>query len=435
MFRIPDNSSRNIPDEELNHLDNFKKISQFKINTKDVENSNLLIFSNQKEKISNEKIFDLNETKLTTNNMMGFVGLNGSEITIHSRFAKGQEDYFLHYMLQKVFSINIFDLKHSSTDENIFDFLLYLFPYYLKKALRQGLYKKYKRNEYNNSNIKGSVNISQHIRTNIPFLGKIAYSVREHSYDNKITQLIRHTIEFITKHKFAFNILTSDSETQNYVREIVQATPTFDKNRKVLIINNNLRPLVHPYFSEYKELQKICLQILRYENLKYGYEKDQIYGLLFDGAWLWEEYLNTILKDCGFKHPRNDILKGGIYLFEKPKSYIRYPDFWKDNFIIDAKYKRLNNGISRHDMNQIISYMYVKRAESGGFLFPIANDKKVEDKEIGILNGYGGKVKTWALSIPQKAETFGKFCSKILENEKILKENINEMSKKEYATF
>lgn len=425
MLRISDNSSKNIPDEELKHLPNFQKIAQLKISTKDENNSNLLIFSNQKEKISNEHIFSLNGTQLTTYNIMGFVGLNGSELTIHSRFAKEKEDYFLHYMLQKVFSINLFDLKHRSTHENIFDFLLYLFPYYLRKALRQGLYKEYKRKEYNNSNIKGAVNISKHIRTNLPFAGKIAYSSREHSYDNKITQLIRHTIEYISKHTLAHNILTSDSEMQNRVGKIIQATPTFDKNSKITILNNNLRPLIHPYFSEYKDLQKICLQILRYEGLKYGQEKDKIYGLLFDGAWLWEEYLDTILKDCNFKHPRNDISKGAIYLFKDLKGYKRYPDFWKDKFIIDAKYKRLDNKrIDRNDMNQIISYMYVKQAELGGFIFPKESGINGIENDIGILNGYGGRVKTWGFPIPEESIDFKTFSSKIKEKELELKELI-----------
>ena len=39
--------------------------------------------------------------------------------------------------------------------------------------------------------------------------------------------------------------------------------------------------------------------------MKYGRDDDEIYGVLFDGAWLWEEYLNTFLADIGFEHPRN----------------------------------------------------------------------------------------------------------------------------------
>ena len=431
MLRVSDNSSCHISNEELEHLPNFEKIAQLKINNNGDANHNLLIFSNQKETISNEHIFSINETTLTTNNIMGFVGLNESEITIQSRFSNGDKDFFLHYMLQKVFSINLFDLKHSTANENVFDFLLYLFPFYLNKALRQGIYKEYKRKEYNNSNIKGAVNIARHIKNNIPFTGEIAYSSREHSYDNRITQLIRHTIEFIRKHRFAHNILSSNSESQNRVNEIIQATPSYEHNRKISVVNNNLRPLIHPYFSEYMDLQKICLQILRYEGLKYGQEKNKIYGLLFDGAWLWEEYTNTILKDCGFKHPRNDLSKGGIHLFKTPKSYIRYPDFWKDRFIIDAKYKMLGSKrIDRNDMNQIISYMYVKQAQIGGFIYP-EKEHKISDleKEIGILYGYYGIVKTWCIPIPSESSSFKEFCVSIQENEATIKEIIKENDK------
>lgn len=431
MLRISDNSTRFIPNDELKHLSDFEKIANLKINNNGGINHNLLVFSNQQEKISNEQIFSINETTISTNNLMGFVGLNESEVTIHSRFAIDDKDYFLHYMLQRVFSINLFDLKHRTAQESVFDFLLYLFPFYLKKALRQGVYKEYKRKEYNNANIKGAVNIAQHIKKNFPFRGAIAYSSREHSYDNKITQLIRHTIEFIKKHRFAFSILSNDTETHNSVAEIIQATPTYELNCKTSIINKNLRPLVHPYFSAYEDLQKICLQILRYEGLKYGQEKDKIYGLLFDGAWLWEEYTNTVLKDCGFKHPRNDLSKGGIRLFKARTGYIRYPDFWKDGFIIDAKYKRLENKeIDRNDMNQIISYMYVKQALIGGFIYPTSNNNTpILEKEIGCLNGYNGFVKKWNIPIPNEAIDYKEFCKLIKQNELKIKEIIKENDK------
>lgn len=434
MLRISDNSTRFIPKDELKHLSDFEKIANIKINNNGGGiNYNLLVFSNQQERISNEHIFSINETTISTNNIMGFVGLNESEVTIQSRFAIDDKDYFLHYMLQRVFSINLFDLKHRTAQENVFDFLLYLFPFYLKKALRQGIYKEYKPKEYNNANIKGTVNIAQQIKYNVPFRGAITYSAREHSYDNKITQLIRHTIEFIKKHRSAFNILSNDSETHNSVAEIIQATPTYEHNCKTSIINKNLRPLAHPYFSAYEDLRKICLQILRYEGLKYGQEKDKIYGLLFDGAWLWEEYTNTVLKNCGFKHPRNDLSKGGIRLFKARTGHIRYPDFWKDGFIIDAKYKRLDNKeIDRNDMNQIISYMYVKKALIGGFIYPVSNNNSsILEKEIGCLNGYNGIVKKWNIPIPNEAINYKEFCKLIKQNElkliAIIKKNDNEL--------
>lgn len=412
---------------DSNHLLNLQQIANVKISNLSIdENPNLLIFpgcfNKCKDKIYDESIFSLQGEKLTTNNVMGFVGINESELTIQSRFAKNDKDYFLHYMLQKVFSINLFDLKHSSSQENIFDFLLYLFPFYLKKALNQGLYKEYKQNSYNNANVRGSIDVNKHLKYNTPFNGKIAYKVREHRYDNKITQLVRHTIELIKKHKFASQILTTDSDTYNFTKQVIQATPSYNYNQRREVINKNIRPIIHPYYSEYKGLQQICLKILRYEGLKFGQENDKIYGLLFDGAWLWEEYLNTILKDCGFKHPLNKESRGAIYLFREPKSYKRYPDFWRENFILDAKYKRLNEKkVDRNDMHQIISYMFVKKAKLGGFVFPIEEHKNQGNKDIGKLDGYGGTVKIWSLTISDEKTDFKNFCNKMIENENELK--------------
>lgn len=36
--------------------------------------------------------------------------------------------------------------------------------------------------------------------------------------------------------------------------------------------------------------------------MAYGSSDDRVGGLLFDGAWLWEEYLATVLAG-GFIHP------------------------------------------------------------------------------------------------------------------------------------
>ena len=50
---------------------------------------------------------------ISTGNLMGFVGINGVEVSISSRFSSGsKEDFFLQYMLQKVMSVNVFNLKY-----------------------------------------------------------------------------------------------------------------------------------------------------------------------------------------------------------------------------------------------------------------------------------------------------------------------------------
>ena len=371
------------------------------------------------------------EDILTTKNIMGFVGCNETQLTISSRFYTDDGDFFLHYMLQKVFSINIFDLEHKTDKDTIWDFLPYLFPYYLKQALYQGLFKEYQRKEYNDANIKGPIDVARHIRLNYPFMGKIAYRTREHCYDNNITQLVRHTIEYIRIHKFGNGILFNDLDTLNAVNQIIYATPSYEKNSRLNIINKNIRPLNHPYFTEYPPLQKICLQILRQEGLTFGNEKDKVYGLLFDGAWLWEEYLFTILQKINFIHPLNKTGEKPIYLFTKEgrNRVERFPDFYKNGLVLDAKYKRLlgkeAENIDRNDIHQIITYMHVLKSNLGAFIFPIKSNNlsdNVSETSLGVLNGFAGEVKLYGIPIiSQPKEEFLDFCKKMeyIENQLI----------------
>ena len=65
--------------------------------------------------------------------------------------------------------------------------------------MRKGLFKKYIHRRYNDGNVKGTINIARHIKQNTPFIGNVAYSQREFSYDNSLMELVRHNIEFIKK--------------------------------------------------------------------------------------------------------------------------------------------------------------------------------------------------------------------------------------------
>ena len=268
------------------------------------DNENLLIFpyciETADDRIGEASIMSIHNTSdsekvcIETSNVMGFIGIGGLRVKIKSRFDDGRDDYLLHYMLQKVLSFNLFDLSHNNEQEDVFDFIMLMFPYFLKAALRQGVYREYKNHKHNDTNLKGTINIGRHIARNVPFVGNIAYSTREYSYDNNMTELIRHTIELMKTKKYGQAVLNIDSETIENVNTIVEHTPQYNKNERGSIVSSNLRIKVHPYYTEYRPLQSLCLQILRMEEVKYGESDDEICGILFDGAWLWEEYVNTI---------------------------------------------------------------------------------------------------------------------------------------------
>jgi len=396
----------------------------------------LLLFPQSFENFNDDRICWLSSDQddrliITTGNIMGFVGINGAELTISSRFAQ-EHDYFLHYMLQKVLAINVVHLDMAENTEDIQDFLPYLFPRYLKQALAKGLFKKYRYHEYNDPNVRGVIDVARHIRVNIPFAGRAAYRTREHSYDNDLTQLVRHTIEHLRTRSMWRPILHNDPDTRANVQAIEGCTPAYARRDRRRIVAANRKPVSHPYFTEYRLLQKLCLQILRHERVSFGGGKDQIHGLLFDGAWLWEEYIAKVFEEhrLGIQHKTTH-----DYLFKDDDDEYRHgiiPDFITyssksstASFIGDTKYKFVDtrsNTAAREDYFQIITYMYRYECKTGYILFPLKekNEKYISGKSRMIANKKAdSQIIELGLPIPQKVKVggFGEFSEEMRKHE------------------
>ena len=223
----------------------------------------------------------------------------------------------------------------------------------MKAAVRKGLFKEYIRNRYNDENIKGSIDVARHIQKNTPFTGSVAYSQREFSYDNNLIQLVRHTIEFIKKKPYGGNLLIKVKDEVKLVIEATQSYEPYDRQRTVE--TNKKNPVRHAYFREYLALQRLCLLILQHQKHQIGSGVRQIYGILFDGAWLWEEYVASLIGEA-FYHPMNKGGKGAQRLFNGNIGLI-YPDFIsrdnKHRIIADAKYKPIDNIGNKKTMRRI----------------------------------------------------------------------------------
>ena len=407
-------------------------------------NENLLIFpysiESSDDRIGESSVLSILNTddpekvRISTGNVMGFIGVGNLQIKIKSRFDTGRDDFLLHYMLQKVLSFNLFDLSHNNEQEDVFDFIMFMFPYFLKAAMRQGVYREYQNYRHNDANLRGTIDVGRHIARNIPFVGNIVYSTREYSHDNNMTELIRHTIEFMKTKKYGQAVLNIDCETIENVNVIVEHTPLYNKSDRHNVISKNLRMKTHPYYTEYRSLQTLCLQILRMEEVKYGESDEEICGILFDGAWLWEEYVNTILSHLGFVHPENKLGKGCIYLFEdidadgkKHKSGVRYPDFYKNDIVLDAKYKRLGNNekvseVSRNDIHQIIAYMTSLQVNHGGFVVPL--EKPQVKIPTSHLKGLVSTVSIIGIEISKTAASYTSFCKDMMAFEQVFMESL-----------
>ncbi|MDE6416132.1 MAG: McrC family protein [Duncaniella sp.] len=408
--------------------------------------------------IEQSQIISMNESAgnafIKSGDILGFIGVNGTYLSIGTRFTGDKDftdDYLLHYMLGKVLKINIFNLPHPTGDDAVLDILAYIFPGLLSKALRQGILRRYTKYQRNDANVKGPIDISRHVRLNMPFNGKIAYTQRDYSLDNVSTQLIRHTIEYIQS-TGAKDILSSSETVKADVAAIIAATPDYDRNRRNSIIAANKRRNPHPYYTSYEPLLKLCIDILEHRKIRYSEERKEIYGILFSGSWLWEEYLSEVVfKPLGFMHPDNRKKTHAIHIFNGKidfygddeevieKNYApRYPDYMyvsaKDHarsvMIADAKYRHYSYCGDRDNLHQLITYMYITQSQSGVLVYPIGVEEECEITEKlrnewqypKAINGYGGKYFRVGFQIPRGSVDFGTFSAKMREEEsRILK--------------
>ena len=361
-------------------------------------------------------------------NVMGFIGTGDERLIIESRFSSGADDFFFQYLLERVLEVpNIVNLETDANQDNkLYNLLLFLFPHYLRAAMRKGLFKTYIRRSYNDGNIGGTIDVARHIRKNIPFIGNIAYNQREYAYDNYLMELIRHTIELIKGKPYGSKLL---STTKDEVKIVNDATSGYNAaDRRKIIEENQKHAVRHAFYHEYRVLQQLCILILRNEKHQIGLGTKRVYGILFDGAWLWEEYMNILIGKT-FYHPTNKGRQGAQWLFAGNNGLI-YPDFiGRDNeqrIIADAKYKPVEN-IGNKDYLQVLAYMFRFNAKKGYYLYPesesgeglklwlnsgVSFEKNVKSREDISVSKHG-------LKIPNATETYEEFVDAIKENENI----------------
>ena len=120
----------------LKELDDLRAIADVEISEIKLDDyPNLLVFPdsfNSYDRDLGKRVICQIEKEaklLSTNSIVGFIGRNKTHLSIHSRFTEsGKEDFFLHYMLQKVAKINLFNLQHTMDEDSFLDIPIPIVP-------------------------------------------------------------------------------------------------------------------------------------------------------------------------------------------------------------------------------------------------------------------------------------------------------------------
>lgn len=381
---------------------------------------------------------NIHNAYISTGNLIGVVNYTNNDLSvtveIGSRFDMNEQQPFLMYMLSNVFQGAITDHGVDLNTSDFWDMLLiFVFGYQLQKALQQGLYKKYKMYEINDFNFKGTLDVANYIKKNTPFLGKVSFKKREHTFDNDIILLIRHTLNVIQRGKYSslWNAIFGNSDSIiRAMKAIKEVTPSYSSNQVYKYIRNSNLPIRHPFYTEYEPLRQICLQVLKKSGVGlYGGNGEKIEGIVFDVAWLWETFIYkkvlSKMPNQKFKHCKMEENDGIKYFVEDSDNKYQkfYPDFLSmpnHRAVFDTKYKSVwEKSRLSSDIHQLFSYMYITGAKVGGVIYPVpstSSDNNIESKTISTpFNKINGDAKFYKIPfvIPNTDVDIIKFKNKM----------------------
>lgn len=398
------------------------------------QHEGLLVFPDQpSESLKEKSLFTLSghgsDAIFNTYNLMGVyrisdANLGNVTVEIRSRFDSEDRQPFTTYLLSKIFGGNFLSWSVDFGQGMWQMLLIFLFRYYLIRAVQQGLYKEYRQFQYNDAKFRGAINIPAHIRRNIPFQGNVAYQTREFTHDNPVMHLIRHVLSYIKGRYPTLFTALNDVTFYRATRAVTEATPSWNIRQRNTWTKLVHMPIVHPFYTEYEPLRKLCLQILREEGASlYQQERtNKIEGVIFDGAWLWENYLAYILKPISFDQCVHKTDKNVKVFYND--DYALYPDFLhkSNQMVLDAKYKHESR--NREDIHQVLSYMYLTEAKYGGLIFPDERDNEYMEEEKQIYN----KDRYWLnikFPIPQNTIADSEFEMKMEQAEFSLRKKVD----------
>lgn len=227
-------------------------------------------------------------------------------LQIQSRLDKKDESnlgkaYFLSTLLLSD-KIKMNNNNVPSSEDELYDYLLlFWFKEQLQSAYLKGFYRTYRRFEKNDDRLKGSIDITTHIRVNMgQNNGKIAYSYRENTINNYLNHMIVKAYEHL-KQKY-YDLVADNFDNNMELKSIISSLKTeigYSSYSSQELIAKNIKSISHPYYTEYEDLRQSCAKILRDEGISiFDAEEDNINGILVYLPDLWENYLEKHMNNA-----------------------------------------------------------------------------------------------------------------------------------------
>lgn len=370
--------------------------------------------SNRKEKSSGDMPQESEEVSEEKEEISGPDYRLNINLKIQSRL-DDQKPYFLSTMLLRG-KLNLTNRSVPASEDDLFDYLLlFWFKDQLTEACLKGYFRSYRRFERNDDRLRGSIDVARHIRLNMgQNNGRIAYSYRENTVNNYLNHMI--VAAYDTLKKKYYDLVSDNFDSNHELKGVIDFLRTeigYYGSNAIELINKNAKVIAHPYYTEYEQLRKTCIKILRNEGISFfdGEDDSNTRGVLFYIPDLWELFiedkLNEYIKNeykciaqakvMNFGYTDSDDDNKVKYCKETFPDYVFFkrikeslpfgePIFDEPFMILDAKFKPSweavykDNAIDLEDYTKCLRDMVAINAHASGVIFPTHENVTFDDR-------------------------------------------------------
>jgi 5-methylcytosine-specific restriction enzyme subunit McrC len=348
--------------------------------------------------VSNGLYYDLIDNGICFKEHVGVIQINDLTIEVLPKIDKEDNDFgkwhdILLYMLNECRFLEPRSTGYAYLKLQSNSILRLYFEKYIKELeslIRQGLTKKYRDQESNQTALKGKLLFSQHIQHNVVRAERFYVNHTVFDYNHYIHQILLQALEVI--HQLSENTILSDRiDTLLLLWPRGKSIKVNEKLFKTIPINRKTQP--------YQEALLIARMILLnyHPDLRAG--NQSILALMFNMNALWEEFIFKRLKSKeqtlnwkvtaqkGLKYWDSD--SGSKKLI--PDIIIEFLDTG-ERMVLDTKWKRpALNKPDDHDLRQLLSYKLYYEGDNAYLLYPCSDVKSKLIKGKYLNKVYSGR--------------------------------------------
>lgn len=357
--------------------------------------------------------FKLIRNGVQFNEYVGVIQIGKTMIEVLPKADKDGEEKWRNLLIEMIKTVWGFDVKSTGSSSlklksnSILELYFELFISEVEYLFHRGLIKRYRKNEGNQTLLKGALQFSKHISQNLVHKERFYVKYTQYSNEHIIHEILFKTIKL-------FSNLNTNPSLKGRVGALIL---NFPEMKEIKVNKSTFDKIV---FDRKNQHYQTALEIAKLLLLNYHPDiskgRNDVLALMFDMNSLWEQFiLVTLKRKLKMHNVTSQVTKSfwkpvsGYSSKMRPDIILKCKESQK-KYVLDTKWKNLNGyNPSPEDLRQMYVYHRFYRANKVALVYPSdqhsiqrgnyfssENHLEMSDKECSIMQiATASDIKIW----------------------------------------